>query len=68
MVTKILQLTFLEYKHMIRYCVDTLCIGFTDFVLKGKSLLESSNLFSPNEYEMNDKKILRYFQQILKTV
>ena len=68
MVTKILQLIFLEYKHMIRYCVDTLCIGFVDFVLKGKSLLECSNLFSPNEDEMNDKKILKYFQQILKTV
>ena len=46
---------------MIRYCVDTLGIGFIDFVLKGKSLLECSNLFSPNKYEMNDKKNTKIF-------
>ena len=27
------------------------CIGFIDFILKSKSLLENANLFSPNEYE-----------------
>ena len=31
-------------------------------MLKGKSLLEFTNLFSPNDYEKNDKIILRYFQ------
>ena len=39
------------------------CIGFIDFTLKGKSLLEYTNLFSPNEYEKNGKIILKYFQQ-----
>ena len=38
------------------------CIGFIDFMLKGKSLLENTNLFSPNNYEKNDKTILKYFQ------
>ena len=38
------------------------CIGFIDFMLKGKSLLEYTNLFSPNGYEKNDKIILKYFQ------
>ena len=38
------------------------CIGFIDFYLKGKNLLEYTNLFSPNEYKMNDKIILKYFQ------
>ena len=38
------------------------CIGFIDFVLKGKHLLEYSYLFSPNDYEKNDKIILKYFQ------
>ena len=38
------------------------CIGFIDFMLKGKSLLEYTNLFFPNDYEKNDKIILRYFQ------
>ena len=39
-----------------------LCIGFIDFMLKGKSLLEYTNLISPNDYERNDKIILKYFQ------
>ena len=38
------------------------CIGFVDFMLKGKSLLEYTNLFSPNDNEKNDKIILKYFQ------
>ena len=39
-----------------------LCIGFIDFMLKGKSLLEYTNLFSPKKYETNDKIIVTYFQ------
>ena len=27
------------------------CIGFIDFMLERKSLLEYTNLFSPNEYK-----------------
>ena len=38
------------------------CIGFIDFMLKGKSLLEYTNLLSLNDYEKNDKIILKYFQ------
>ena len=38
------------------------CIGFIDFMLKGKSLLEYTNLFSSNDYEENDKIVLKYFQ------
>ena len=37
-------------------------IGFIDFMLKGKSLLEYTNLISPNDFENNDKIILKYFQ------
>ena len=33
------------------------CIRFIDFMLKGKSLLEYLNLFSPSEYKKNDKII-----------
>ena len=29
-------------------------IAFIDFMLKGKGLLEYTNLFSPNEYKKND--------------
>ena len=38
------------------------CIEFTDFMLKGKSLLNYSNLFSPYEYDKNDQIILKYFE------
>ena len=37
-------------------------IGFIDFMLKGKILLDYTNLFSLNEYLKNDKIILQYFQ------
>ena len=38
------------------------CIGFIDFILKGKSLLKYKDAFSPNDYQKNDKIILNYFQ------
>ena len=38
------------------------CIGFIDFKLKAKSLLDYTNLFSPNDYKKSDKITLRYFQ------
>ena len=37
--------------------------GFTDFMLNGKSLLDYTNLFSLNNYEKNDKIILKYFNK-----
>ena len=37
------------------------CIGFIDFMLKGKNLFDYKNLFSPNDFEKNDKIILKYF-------
>ena len=41
---------------------EYLCTGFIDFVLKGKSLSIYTILFCANEYEINDKIILKYFQ------
>ena len=38
------------------------CIGFIDFMLKGISSLEYTNLVFPNDYGKNDKIILKYFQ------
>ena len=38
------------------------CIGFINFLLKDKSLFDYTNLFSSNDYDQNDKVILRYFQ------
>ena len=40
------------------------CTGFIDFMSKGKVLLDFTNLFSPNDYDKNDKIILKYFQWI----
>ena len=37
------------------------CIGFIDFMFKGKSLTEYTNLFSPNDFKRNDDSILNYF-------
>ena len=34
--------------------------GFIDFMLTGKIFLDYTNLFSPNEYEKNNKIILKY--------
>ena len=38
------------------------CIGFIDFMLSNKSLLDYTNLFSLNKYENNDKTVLKYVQ------
>ena len=37
------------------------CIGFIDFMTKGKSLLDYTNSFFRNKYEKNAKIILKYF-------
>ena len=37
-------------------------IEFIDFMLKDQSSLNYTILFSPNDYEKNDKIILKYFQ------
>ena len=41
--------------HLIMY--GYFCIGFIDFMLNDKTLLDYTNLFPPNEYEKNDKII-----------
>ena len=38
------------------------CIGIIDFMLNSKNLLDYANLFSPNEYENNNKAILKHVQ------
>ena len=37
------------------------CLGFVDFMLKGNSLTDCTNLFSPNDFKKNDDIILNYF-------
>ena len=38
------------------------CIGFIDFMFKGKSLTEFTNLFSPYEFLKNDDTIMSFFK------
>ena len=38
------------------------CIGFIDFRLKGKRLLDYTSLISPNKFENNVEIILKQFQ------
>ena len=38
-----------------------ICIGFIDFLFKGKTLTEYTNLFSPNNFEKNGDIIFKYF-------
>ena len=37
------------------------CIGFIDYMFKGKSLTDYTNPFSPNNFKKNDDIILNYF-------
>ena len=37
------------------------CMGFIDFMLEGKTLTEYTNLFSPNNFKINDDIISNYF-------
>ena len=36
-------------------------VGFTDFMLAGKTLTKFTNLFSPNNFKKYDDIILKYF-------
>ena len=37
------------------------CIIFIEYITAGKTLLDLSNLFSPNDHKKNDKIIYKYF-------
>ena len=37
------------------------CIRFIDFMFKGKTLTELTNLVSPNNFKKSDEIILKYF-------
>ena len=43
---------------MFRFC----CISFIEHMIAGKTLLDYTNLFSPNGYKKNDKIIYNYFK------
>ena len=37
-------------------------IAFIEYMVTGKTLLDYTNLFPPNNYKKNDKIIYKYFQ------
>ena len=39
------------------------CIEFINYMLKGKALLDNTNLFSPNDLKRNDQVIKRIFKK-----
>ena len=39
------------------------CIEFINYMLKGKTLLDCANLFSPNGFKKNDQIIKRIFKK-----
>ena len=38
------------------------CIGFIDFMLAGKKLIDFTSMFSPYEFEKSDSIVLSYFK------
>ena len=38
------------------------CIEFINYMLKGKTLLDYTNLFSPNDFKKNDQIVKRIFK------
>ena len=38
------------------------CIGFIDFMFTNKTLIDFTSLFSPSDFQKNDKIILKYFK------
>ena len=43
-------------------CVDFIVELFIEYMLVGKTLLDYTNLFSPNDYKNNDKIIYKYIK------
>ena len=42
------------------------CFAFIEYMFAGKTLLDYTNLFSPNEYEKNNKIIYKYFKKEIR--
>ena len=61
---------FIGNKKYNKYTIQTFssimcgyfCVGFIDFMLNSKSLLDYANLVCANEYKKNDRITLKYFQ------
>ena len=63
MIIKTLKEIYLDYKHMIQLCVVLFCIEFINYMFKGKTLFEYTNLFSLNNFKKNDQFIKSIFKK-----
>ena len=52
--------TYLECNLMILLC-EFYCIACKEYMIAGKALLDHRNLFSPKNYQKNDKIVCKYF-------
>ena len=48
-------------EYMILLC-GFYCITFIEYMIPGKTLLDYTNLCSPNDYQKNDQIIYKYFE------
>ena len=44
------------------------CIGFINYMIKSKDLIDYTNLFSPSDFDKNDRVILRYLKHKWKSI
>ena len=51
---------FVKPKYIVYF--DSFGIEFINYMLKGKTLLDYANLFSPNEFRKNNQVIKRIFK------
>ena len=47
---------------MMNLLCELYCFAFIKYIFAGKTLLDYTNLFSPNDYKKNDKIIFKYFK------
>ena len=63
-MSEINQLLIIYLEHTINEFImcGFYCIAFVEYMLAGKTLLNYTNLFSPNNYKKDDKLIYKYFK------
>ena len=61
-LTKLLDCSIFRIQTYDSIMCGYLCIEFINYMLKGKTLLDYTNLFSPNDFKNNDQVIKRIFK------
>ena len=63
-MSEINQLLIIYLEHTINEFImcGFYCIAFIEYMLAGKTLLNYTNLFPPNNYKKDDKLIYKYFK------